>query len=116
MKLETSVYDKLIRQLLWSVAIYALPVLLMFVMFSLTGQKPWLATLPVHATAAATPLGRFLQEYWLTLFILGLGIVEFSIGLYEAHWTKNERLLDITCFAMSYIAVKPLTAYFSLKA
>ena len=116
MTMEISERNKVIRQLLWSLAIYALPIALMFATFSLTGQRPWATSLPVQAPAVLTPLHKFLKEYWAGLFILALGIVEFIAGLYESRWTKNERFLDIACFAIPYVTVKPLTFYFSLKA
>ena len=116
MTMEISERNKVIRQLLWSLAIYALPIALMLATFSLTGQRPWATSLPVQAPALLTPLHKFLKEYWTGLFILALGIVEFIAGLYESRWTKNERFLDIACFAIPYVTVKPLTFYFSLKA
>jgi Trk-type K+ transport system membrane component len=42
MKLAKETKQKIIRDALVSLFIYALPVILMFLYFSLTGQKPWL--------------------------------------------------------------------------
>ncbi|HEX8020785.1 sterol desaturase family protein [Mucilaginibacter sp.] len=47
--------------------------------------------------------------------ILLLGILEFSLGLYEKRWTKNERLLDIASFIFPPLVLAPVTAYFGLK-
>ncbi len=42
--METAIKQRMYRNLLLSLFIYALPVLLMFLSFYLTGQKPWLKT------------------------------------------------------------------------
>jgi|UPI0002D7B720 hypothetical protein len=41
MKLEKEVKDRIVRNVLLSIFIYALPILLMFLYFYLTGEKPW---------------------------------------------------------------------------
>lgn len=41
MKMEPQIIQRLIRNALLSVFIYALPVLLMFATFYVTGQRPW---------------------------------------------------------------------------
>ena len=115
MKMEISVRRKVARQLLWSAGIYALPVVLMFVAFAVTGQRPWNQTLPLSTTIPASHLQRFLHDYWLAFFVLALGVVEFACGLYEARWTRNERFLDIASFAVPYVITGPAIAYFSAK-
>jgi sterol desaturase/sphingolipid hydroxylase (fatty acid hydroxylase superfamily) len=55
------------------------------------------------------------DRYGLVIFTLALGIVEFALGLYDEHWTKNECILDISCFVLPKIVVGPSVAYFSLK-
>ena len=42
MKLKPAVRQKIIRDASISLFIYALPVILMFIYFSISGQKPWL--------------------------------------------------------------------------
>ncbi len=42
MQLQTDTKQKIIRDILVSLFIYALPVLLMFLSFYTTGKKPWL--------------------------------------------------------------------------
>ncbi|GAA4786561.1 hypothetical protein GCM10023231_13250 [Olivibacter ginsenosidimutans] len=42
MKMEKEVKDRIVRNVLLSLLIYALPVLLMFLYFWITGQKPWM--------------------------------------------------------------------------
>lgn len=47
--------------------------------------------------------------------ILLLGILEFSLGLYEKRWTKNERILDIVSFVFPPLLLSPVLAFFGLK-
>lgn len=42
MKIEKEVKDRMLRNVILSLFIYALPILLMFLYFFITGQKPWL--------------------------------------------------------------------------
>jgi hypothetical protein len=44
MQIEKKTRQKIIRDLAISLFIYALPVLLMFLSFYVTGNKPWLKT------------------------------------------------------------------------
>lgn len=67
-------------------------------------------------------MGKFLQFILdsfhgngLVIFMLALGIVEFSSGLYKGKWSKNERTLDIICFIIPRLVVRPAIAYFGLK-
>src|SRR3954451_654445 len=55
-----------------------------------------------------------LSTWGLPLIMVIIGFIEFAYGLYENHWTKNERLLDIVCFIVPKILVKPVIAYFGL--
>lgn len=120
MKMDAEVRESVIRNGLASVLIYALPVALMFLTFYFTGQRPWQET-----TNTSVPLLHYYQSFEhalgalsnhaLTLFVLVLGILEFSFGLYQGRWTKNERSTDIACFAASYIVIRPFVTYFGLK-
>lgn len=47
--------------------------------------------------------------------IFFIGVVEFSFGLYKKKWPKNERYVDIACFALPRLVVRPAVAYFGLK-
>jgi sterol desaturase/sphingolipid hydroxylase (fatty acid hydroxylase superfamily) len=58
---------------------------------------------------------QHLDGYGLTLFVLALGVMEFSLGLYGKVWTKNERLTDIVCFVLDPLVVRPFFAWFGLK-
>ncbi len=44
-----------------------------------------------------------------------VGIAEFSFGLYEKKWTRNEKFVDIACFTLPKLVVGPAVAYFGLK-
>ncbi|HEY9048059.1 MAG TPA: sterol desaturase family protein [Ohtaekwangia sp.] len=56
-----------------------------------------------------------LSTWGLPVLVLILGVIEFSLGLYKKHWSKNERILDIVCYTIPKIVVRPLVTYFGLK-
>lgn len=56
-----------------------------------------------------------LNGYGFSVLVLVLGILEFSFGLYKKHWNKNEKWVDIACFTVPKLVVKPLVAYYGLK-
>jgi sterol desaturase/sphingolipid hydroxylase (fatty acid hydroxylase superfamily) len=56
-----------------------------------------------------------LSIWGLPVLILLVGIIEFSFGLYDKKWTRNELALDITCFVVPRIILQPLVVYFTLK-
>jgi sterol desaturase/sphingolipid hydroxylase (fatty acid hydroxylase superfamily) len=56
-----------------------------------------------------------LNGWGFPALILLLGAVEFSFGLYEKKWTKNERILDILSFVFPPLILGPVLAYFGLK-
>ena len=56
-----------------------------------------------------------LDTWGLVAIIFILGVIEFSFRLYGGHWNKNEKILDIVCFALPRLIIKPLVAYFGLK-
>ena len=120
MKMDADVRQRIIGNGLASLLIYALPVALMFLTFCLTNQRPWQQTAPSsvpivrYYQSFERGLGPF-QDYALTVFVIALGILEFSFGLYEQRWTKTERSIDIACFAASYIVIRPFTTYVGLK-
>lgn len=62
-----------------------------------------------------TPAFQFFNSWGFPGIILLLGILEFSLGLYEKRWSKNERLLDIFSFILGPVIIGPLVALFSLK-
>src|SRR5450432_4228243 len=56
-----------------------------------------------------------LSIWGLPILMIIVGIVEFSFGLYDKKWTRNELILDITCFVIPRIILQPLTVYFTLR-
>ena len=76
--------------------IYAiLPVSLMFLSFSVRGQRPWES--PISA-AQALLLHRW-NDYGVSMFILLLGVVEFLSGLYDREALEWQRKAHRYCFA-----------------
>lgn len=52
-----------------------------------------------------------LNGWGLVTLTFVLGIAEFSLGLYGKKWNTNEKLLDIACFTLPKLVIKPLVAY-----
>ena len=112
MQTDAAVRKSIIRGVSWSALIYALPVTLMLLTFSLRGQHPWQN--PLSANQARW-LGSW-NDWGITGFMLVLGVFEFVLGLYDRdRWDGNEKLTDIVCFAFPRIIVRPFFTYFSLK-
>jgi sterol desaturase/sphingolipid hydroxylase (fatty acid hydroxylase superfamily) len=111
--------QKIRRDALISLLIYALPVALMFLTFYLTNSRPWehsgSAALPFRLPAFLETVFKNLNTWGLPAIMIVVGIVEFAVGLYENKWTKNERILDIVCFIVPKLVVRPVIAYFGLK-
>ena len=126
--MDTVIKQSLLRNAALSLLIYALPVLLMFLTFYFSGKRPW------DGKPTNTPqliAGRDLQQaknaalphtaqtiihnYGFMIFVVALGIVEFSFGLYDHKWTRNEKMLDLVCFAFPKLVVGPAIAFFGLK-
>ena len=57
-----------------------------------------------------------LNGYGFSVLVLVLGVLEFSFGLYKKRWNTNEKWVDIACFTIPKLVVKPLVAYYSLLA
>ena len=62
-----------------------------------------------------TSIFKNLSSWGLPVIVLLLGLIEFSFGLYEKKWTKNERTLDVVCFILPKIIIAPVVTYFSLR-
>src|ERR1700761_7353485 len=122
MELKKEIARSITRDAAISLFIYALPVALMLFAFYYNGSRPWEA----HA-AAANAATRFhaphfleaifnnLKTWGLPALLLAVGIVEFSFGLYENRWKKNERILDIVCFLGPKLFIRPVIVFFTLK-
>lgn len=116
MRMEAAVRDRIVRNAVWSVFLYALPVLLMFGWFSITGERPWLnGTAPAGLNQTLESALKLFTTYGLSLVMIALGAVEFLMGLYEHRWTANERKLDIACFLIPRFVTRPLVAYLGMQ-
>jgi sterol desaturase/sphingolipid hydroxylase (fatty acid hydroxylase superfamily) len=116
MKMDPAVQKRMIRNGALSLFIYALPVLLMFLTLYLTGNRPWekVAGATGHGSSIPRAVSHPTHGYWFMLFIVVLGVVEFSFGLYGHKWNKNEKALDLACFAIPKLVFAPFFAWFSL--
>jgi sterol desaturase/sphingolipid hydroxylase (fatty acid hydroxylase superfamily) len=56
-----------------------------------------------------------LSVWGLPVLMIIVGVIEFSFGLYDKKWTKNELALDITCFVIPRIVLQPMIVFFTLK-
>lgn len=110
---------KIRKDMLLSMLIYAAPVLFMFAWLKLTGQKPWLSytfrALPKQSPNIIRQVFENLQSWGLPLIMLFVGILEFAFGLYKKAWNRNEMILDIVCFSLPRIIIRPGVVYFTLQ-
>lgn len=131
MKMEQRIKDRILRNAFLSLLIYAIPVLVLLLSLSITGRHLTATNGPAAAahtflttqTAHQSPLQlesaesavlRYIHGQYLMFFIIALGIVEFSLGLYDNQWGGNERTLDVTCFLLPKLIIEPLIAWFML--
>lgn len=109
----------ILKDSLISLLLYVLPISLMFLWFYISGSRPWATGTSGHlsfrAPALLEAVFNNLKTWGLPAIMLVVGIVEFSVGLYENKWTKNERILDVVCFVLPRIVLRPLIAYFGLQ-
>jgi sterol desaturase/sphingolipid hydroxylase (fatty acid hydroxylase superfamily) len=117
MNADDALVKKITRDGLLSVLLYITPVVLMFTAFYFTGYRPWEGSnaLPFRVPGFLEAIFKNLNTWGLPAIVLFIGVIEFAVGLYENKWTKNERILDIACFVVPKIVVKPLVAYFGLR-
>jgi sterol desaturase/sphingolipid hydroxylase (fatty acid hydroxylase superfamily) len=112
MRIDPGVRKSIFKGIFFSLLIYALPVMLLFLFSSLHAGHPWRNPL-------SPPTSRWLSlwnERGVSAFVLALGVVEFLFGLYDHdRWNGNEKLTDIVCFAFPLLIVRPFFTYFSLK-
>jgi sterol desaturase/sphingolipid hydroxylase (fatty acid hydroxylase superfamily)/rhodanese-related sulfurtransferase len=98
-----------------SLLLYALPVLCMFLYFYLTGYRPWEAPVAKPALSFLGPVFRNLETWGLPAIMVAVGFAEFFLGLYDKRWGRNERILDIVCFVVPKIIIRPAVVFFALK-
>lgn len=112
MQIDAAVKRSIVKGISASIVIYALPVALMFLSFSLNHTTPWQNPL---SSSQIWWLHRW-NDYGVSAFILVLGIIEFLVGLYDRErWDGNEKLTDIACFAFPLVVLRPFVTYFGLK-
>jgi sterol desaturase/sphingolipid hydroxylase (fatty acid hydroxylase superfamily) len=56
-----------------------------------------------------------LNGYGFPFLVFFLGVLEFSFGLYKNKWPKNERWVDIACFTLPRLIIRPAVAYYGLQ-
>lgn len=116
MRMDRAVKERIFRNAALSLVIYALPPALMFAWLSLHRQTPW-----SHPAFTGHPTGLFwsfcelLRGNGFLIFIISLGLIEFSLGRYTEEWRGNETVLDIVCFALPRLVFAPFFALFSLR-
>ncbi|RFM28190.1 sterol desaturase family protein [Deminuibacter soli] len=119
MKLSRELAAKISRDAFISLFIYALPVVLLLVYVHNGHTGIVQPTVPKAITGLhihwIEAIFSNLTSWGLPAIMLLVGVAEFALGLYDKKWTKNERILDIVCFAGSRIAVRPAVVYFTLK-
>jgi sterol desaturase/sphingolipid hydroxylase (fatty acid hydroxylase superfamily) len=115
MKMDLAVKKRMVRNVALSLAIYTLPPALMLAWLSFFGQTPW-----SHPAPTAHPSGLFwsfsdlLKGNGFIVFIVALGLLEFSLGRFSDEWRGNETVLDIVCFTLPRLVFAPFFAWFSL--
>src|SRR5947209_8066114 len=119
MKAEKAITQKITKDIFVSLFLYALPVLLMFLALYVSAEKPWQHYIPADAKINGdnffAQIFNHLASWGLPLIMVIVGVIEFAYGLYENHWSKNERMLDIVCFILPKILVGPFITYTLLK-
>jgi sterol desaturase/sphingolipid hydroxylase (fatty acid hydroxylase superfamily) len=115
MKMDAAVQRRMTRNAFLSLFIYALPLLLMLLTLYVRGSRPWEETHGLTGGGLHRAAVDHSHGYGFMLFILALGLAEFSLGLYGEEWTGNEKALDLACFAIPKLVFAPFFAWFSLK-
>ena len=120
MTLQKEIAGRILRDALISLLIYALPVLLLFVYLRFEGQQPWKGlgqgAGSLHADGSLLKaVFENLGIWGLPVLMIVLGVIEFAFKLYSNKWNKNEKALDIVCFIIPRVILRPLITYFTLK-
>lgn len=117
MKIEQDIEQRIKRDASISILLYLAPIVLMFANFYFTNYKPWEGSneLPFKVPQLVEGVFKNLSSWGLPVIILVVGLIEFVAGLYENKWTRNEKILDIVCFVVPKIVVRPVVAYYSLQ-
>src|SRR5664280_2589154 len=101
MALTNTTPQKITRDIIISLFIYALPIITLVLWFRYTGETPWIHNThasPVVKTPAifnfVQPVFTHLRSWGFITIAIVLGIVEFGLGLYDNKWTRKERIVD----------------------
>src|SRR4051812_8854840 len=112
MQIDPAVRKSIFRDISLSLFIYALPVVLMYLSFSIRGYKPWQNPL---STGQTWILPNW-SNYRISCFVLLLGAIELLSALCDRdRWDGNENLTDLVCFAFPFLVLRPVVTYFGLK-
>jgi sterol desaturase/sphingolipid hydroxylase (fatty acid hydroxylase superfamily) len=122
MALTNTTPQRITRDIVISLFIYALPVLALILWFHHTGETPWINNAHTSVVIKTPRIFNFVQPVFTHLRSWGffaiaivLGIAEFGLGLYDNKWTKHERIVDLVCFVAPKVLLAPITAFFALK-
>ncbi|QOG04464.1 sterol desaturase family protein [Flavobacterium sp. MDT1-60] len=107
--------SKLTRDLSISLLLYALPVLAIYLYFKLSNGVVSESHITLPSFLEFTkPAFENIRSWGLIVFMLVLGIIEFTAGLYDDEWTGEERKIDIISFLAPKLILPPIIAFFSL--
>jgi sterol desaturase/sphingolipid hydroxylase (fatty acid hydroxylase superfamily) len=116
MRIDPFVKRRIIRNAFLSLLFYALPPLLMMASLFLQGKDLWSHPAEaVHRTGLFWTFCNLLSGNGFIVFVLALGLVEFTLERYGEEWRGNEKVLDLACFALPKLVFGPFFAWFSLK-
>lgn len=115
MKIDKTLKIKIAKDISLSLVIYTLPVLALYLYYTLNNGAIATQTTVPSWLLFAKPAFEHIQTWGLTAFLLVLGAFEFGFGLYDNKWTASERNIDIACFFGSKVLLSPVIAFFSLR-
>jgi sterol desaturase/sphingolipid hydroxylase (fatty acid hydroxylase superfamily) len=122
--MEKEKINGICKNALFSLFIYALPVVLLFAILSINGERPWegqhhaqnFGEGDTHSLfGILTLVFNNLSKGGLLVIMVVVGIVEFSFKLLKSKWNNNERILDIVSYFLPGLILKPVMTYFSLQ-
>lgn len=116
---DTTIPVSIRRDALVSVLLYLTPVGLLFLYLAITGEKPWEhvapGQIPFKMPVFLESVFKNLATWGLPALMIIVASIEFTLGLYQKRWTRNEQILDLVCFVLPRFLVRPGVAYFGLK-
>lgn len=116
MRMDSAVKRRIIWNALLTLLFYALPPLLMFAVLSHQGKDLWSHPAePFHRTGWFWSFSDLFHNNGFLIFIVALGLAEFTLGRYGEEWKGNETVLDLVCFALPRLVLAPFFAWFSVR-